>query len=151
MARNTFQGRMRTHTGRSKSAIDKRDGVPKAVLAQNLAGPIQMVLKASPANGTYEVGMLPAYWCLQSARVITPATAGTISIILPAYNGLAAVTLVAALGDATSAAADLTLAAGLMASYAQDRPVQIATVGVTGILRVGLFGFPLDDAASQGD
>jgi hypothetical protein len=151
MARATFQGRLRTYSGRTKSAIDKRNGVPKALLAQNLSGPIQVVLKANPANGDYEVGFLPAFWALERIRVISPAGAGTIAITLPAYNGLAAVTLVAALASATSVAADLALANGLLASYAKDRPLVVTTTGVTGLLRVGLFGFPLDDAAASGD
>jgi hypothetical protein len=149
MARNTFQGRLRTYAGRAKSAIDTRDGVTKGVLAQNLSGPIQIVLKTDPANATYEVGFLPAFWTLERVRVITAATAGTITVTLPAYAGLAAVTLVAALGAASTKAADLTLAAGLLESYAKDRPVTISTVGVTGTLRLGLFGFPLDDAMGE--
>lgn len=149
MARQTFQARLRTYGGRALSQVDVRDGVPKHLLAQNLAGPIQVLLPADPPDDDHEVGFLPAYWAIEKVQVITPADAGTITVSLPAYGEMGAATLVAALADATSTAAALTLVPVPFTSYMRDRPLVISTVGVTGQLRLGIFGFPLDDAATQ--
>lgn len=150
MARQTFQARLRTYGGRALSQVDARDGVPRQLLAQNLAGPIQIVLPADPADDDYEVGFLPAYFAIEKIQVITPAGAGTIAIDLPAYSGLSSQNLVAALGNAADSAVELTLVPDRFSSYAKDRPLVVSTVGVTGQLRVGIFGFPLDDAGAQG-
>jgi len=150
MARNTFQGRMRTFAGRALSQIDARTGLPAPLLAQNLAGPIQIVLPEDPADAVYELGFLPAYWAIERVRVITPAGAGTITLSLPAYAGMAGVTLVAATADATDVANDMTLVPDMFTSYAKDRPITVETDSVTDVLRLGIWGFPLDDAAAQG-
>jgi hypothetical protein len=147
MARNTFQGRLRTYAGRSKSNINRLTGIPTQLLPQNLAGPIQVVLR-DPADGAHNVGLLPAYWCIERVRVITGAGAGTYQLDLPEYGAMAAVGLVAA-SDATSNLADATLDAGLLSPWGQDRPLVLTTTGVTGLFRVGIFGFPLDNALEQ--
>jgi hypothetical protein len=149
MANNTFQARLRTTGGRAKSAIDARTHRPVPMLTQNLAGPIQVVL-VSAGTATHEVGFIPAGFVIERIRVITPAGAGTVKIDFPAYNGAAAVAVVAALASATSKAADLTLlSTGLLVPFDIDRPLTVATVGVTGTLRLGIFGFPIDNGASE--
>ncbi len=149
MTRSTTQARMRTTAGRPLSVISQDTGRPVMVLRQNLAGPIQIQLQ-DPADATHMVGMLPKYFVIHEARLIVPADAGTVQIVLPAYNGLPSVTM-NTVADAADAAAGtaITLDAGGWASYAQDRPVHLVTAGVTGLLGIGLFGFPLDDGTDE--
>lgn len=149
MTRTTFQGRLRTTAGRPSNVTHKVTGAPTMVLRQNLAGPIQIQMQ-DPANGAHVVGMLPAYFVIQSAALIVPAGAGTLDLALPAYNGLDAVDLVGvAVAADDPAGTAITLANGAWASYAQDRPLQVTTSGVTGLLAFGLWGFPLDDGTSE--
>lgn len=148
MATNTFQGRMRTTAGNPRSVIDPRSGLPGRVLTQNLAGPIQLVLPLSPANGAYEIGFVPARFVIESCRVIVPAGAGTFRVDLPAFDGNTAIPVAAALSDATDPAADVIVTPFTIPLV--SRPVSVTTAGgVTGALVIGLFGFPLDDAAEE--
>ena len=147
MARQTFQGRLRTMNGRSMSNIDNRTKLLYPILAQNLAGPIQIVV-TNPPNATKIIGMLPAFWLLQTGAILTAAGAGTFALAMPAYRGLPAVSLYAPASVATVAGV-LALTAGGYASYAQDRPVELTTTGVTGTFRIGLFGVALDDGAGS--
>lgn len=147
MARNTFQGRMRTYAGRSKSGINLETGIPMQLLPQNLAGPIQLVVQ-NPEDGDHMMGMLPAYWVVQSVVVITPASAGIFGITLPSYKDLVGVAAVSG-ADATVAGAAVTIDNGGYSSFALDRPLILNTTGVTDLMRVGIFGFPLDDATEQ--
>lgn len=149
MTRATFQGRIRTTAGRPGNTVNRDTGQTMTILRQNLAGPIQIQLQ-DPADGDHVVGMLPAYFVMTEARLIVPADAGTVDMSLPAYNGLSAVDLVG-----TAAAADdpagtaIVLAAGAWASYAMDRPLVLTTASVTGLLNVGVWGFPLDDGTDE--
>lgn len=144
MARQTFQGRMRTTAGRARSGINRDTGLPTRVLHQNLLGPIQLVLR-DPEDGPHDMGLLPAFWCVDpSAFIITAATAGTFQIDLPAYAGLAEANVIASGTDATTAGS-ATVALAPFQAYSKDRPLVLTTTGVTGLLRVGLMGFPLDN------
>jgi len=151
MGRQTFQGLMRTTGGRMRSAINRDTGVPGIVLAQNLQGPIQLRL-SSPANGAHYLGMLPANYMLTDFGVIVAAGAGTFQIDLPAYNGSGAVNLVAAATSATVATKGQALATGAYGGpYGEDRPLELTVTGVTGEFNVGLWCFPVDNAAVESE
>lgn len=144
MAKLTYQGLIRTFCGRSKSAMDLRNKLPVTLLPQNLAGPIQIVM-TNPADDAHEVGMLPANFAIERVQVITPADAGTYSLDIPEYAGEATESLVAG-ADATGAVATTLAAARELVPFDRDVPLVVTTAGVTGTLRIGIFGFPFDDA-----
>lgn len=147
MARNTFQGLMRSLAGGSKATIDRRNGNPGAILPMTLQGCIQIVLE-NPANAATEVGFLPAFFLIERVRVITPGGAGTYTLDLPSYDGLGAQNVVAAGAVANANASDATLVVGArLVGYAKPRPIVVTPAGtVTGIFRLGIFGYPMDDA-----
>jgi hypothetical protein len=123
--------------GRPRSAIDKTTNLPVTVLAGNMAGPIQLHAKKGDAAGAKTVGMLPAYFAIEKAEPITAATtAANVTISLPAYNGLAAVPDITAVTKYTV--------------YGQDRPVVMTLAAAQAAnCVIGIFGFPIDDAASE--
>jgi hypothetical protein len=126
---------------------DRRNGLPRNILPITTSGVIQLVL-TSPANGAIEVGFLPAFFLIERVQVITPGGAGTYALDLPAYDGLASQSVVAAGASASSSASAATLVAGArMIGFDRPRPISINPTGVTGIFRLGVFGFPMDDAS----
>lgn len=148
MARMNLQGRLRTTCGTPKSWIHADTGKPMNVLAQNLYGPIQ--LQVTDLGATTKIfGLLPANWVLWDIVSIVAPAGGTVGIDLPLYNGNAAVTLVAD-AVAPAAGASYTIAAGRYVSYSYPRPISVTgAAGTTGLMVIGLMGFPLDDAASE--
>lgn len=144
MAKQTFQGLLRTFAGRGKSGIDKRAHKPRGLLPMNLYGPIQIVLTA-PANGAHEVGMIPAGFAIDKVTVMTKANAGTFALDIPAYDGELTENLVTA-GDATGGDAIVLDADRTMIPFDQDVPLIVTTASVTGTLRIGIWGVPFDDA-----
>jgi hypothetical protein len=138
---------MRTYAGRAKSNINRDTGVPQQLLPMNLAGPIQLVLQ-DPEDGDHMMGLLPAYMIITDIIVISPADAGTYDLTLPAYGDMVGIAAVAA-GDATAVGNKATIDVGAYTPFGEDRPLIITTTGVTGLFRLGIFGFPLDNAQEQ--
>lgn len=148
MARQNFQGRLRTTCGTPKSVISADTGKPVVTLAQSLYGPIQLsVLNLGAATKVF--GMLPANWVIWDIVSIVAPSGGTVAIQLPLYNGNAAVNMVTA-AAAPAAGTSYTIAAGRYASYTYPRPISVTGVAATlGQMVIGVMGFPLDDAASE--
>ena len=148
MARNTFQGLLRTTCGRPASVIGE-DGLPANVLRMTVGGLIQIRAVDLGAN-TKVVGMLPAYFMITAGIGIVAPAGGTLAIDLPAYKGLAAQSLVAA--AAVTAGGAMTIVPAGRGPWGIERPISITGVaGTTGQVVVGLQGFPLDDGAVASD
>lgn len=150
MARNTFQGLMRTTCGRPGSVPDRASnppGLPANIARMTLTGIIQLRALNLGAN-TVVIGMLPAGWFpVDSIGIVAPA-GGTVAIVLPAYRGLPEVTLRAA----AAVVAGTVVVSASFATYAIDRPIAVRGVaGTLGPMIVGLRGFPLDDASISSD
>jgi hypothetical protein len=144
MAKQTFQSKLRSLGGGAKSGIDARTNLPKDNLAFVLGGSIQFHLEGV-ASQTLELGMLPAFFAIERVAVMLPAGAGTYTLRLPAYGGLGAVTIVAALASGTSTT-DATLACPKYSNWSVPRPVELVGAGLTGTFHFGIWGVPLDDA-----
>jgi hypothetical protein len=150
MARNTFQGLMRTTCGRPGSVPDRASnppGLPANIARMTLRGVIQCRGVNIGATDLV-IGMLPAGFLVTGTIGVAAPSGGTVAIILPAYRGLPQVTLRAAAavvpGGETPVAPAVT--------YGIDRPIVMRGVAATlGQAIVGIEGFPLDDAAVAGD
>lgn len=150
MARQTFQGLLRSTGGRPSNVPNRATGTPTSVMRVTHTGIIQMVAPASLGTGTLMLGMLPAFFAPTAARLITAQTSGTVQIVLPAYDGLDSVTL--ATIAHTAGVGALALAAGEQVSYGIDRPIAlVGSVSVVGLAVVGLEGFSLDNGFVSGD
>lgn len=150
MARNTFQGLMRTTCGRPGSVPNRAanpPGLPADIARMTITGVIQCrALNLGAAD--LVVGFLPAGWFPVDTIGIVAPTGGTVAVILPAYRGLPEVTLRAA---AAVVAGGVVVSASF-ATYAIDRPLAVRGVALTqGPMIIGLRGFPLDDASIAGD
>lgn len=146
MARNTFQGLMRTTCGRPASVPDA-NGLPANMARMTLGGVIQLRATDLGANDLV-CGMLPAgFFPVSSIGIVAPS-GGTIAIVLPAYKGLPEVVV----RTAAAVTAGTVTAAASFASYSIDRPIALRGVALTaGLAVVGLQGFPLDDASVTSD
>jgi hypothetical protein len=148
MAKQLFQGRVRTTGGSYKSIIDKRNNRPIDVAPYVVAGPIQWRI-TGPGAATTELGFLAAEMQIERAAIMLPAAGGTYRLWLPAYAGYAAQDIVAALASATTTA-DATLAVAKYASWPVARPVHFTGVaGTTGEMAIGLWVIPIDDARAS--
>lgn len=141
MARNTFLGLLRSTGGRPSSVLDL-NGVPTHVLRYTMAGVIQ--LKSSDlVSKTTVIGMLPAFMMITGhVSILSPG--GTLAITLPAYKGLAEVTLRAA--AAVVPGVQVAVTNGEV--YGIERPVALTgNASATGLAVMGLQCFPMDDAS----
>jgi hypothetical protein len=144
MATQTFQARVRSTAGSALSVWDRANRRPVRVLPLVLAGPIQFQLE-DVGSETLTLGFLPAFAQIEKVAVMRPAGAGTYTLRLPAYNGLALQNIVAAGASGTSTA-DATLAVTKYASYSQARPLELVGAGLTGPFNIGIWVIPLDNA-----
>jgi hypothetical protein len=150
MARNTFQGLMRTTCGRPASVPNRASnppGLPADIARMTLAGVIQCRgLNLGAAD--LVIGMLPAGWFpVDSIGMVAPS-GGTVAIVLPAYRGLPEVIL----RTAAAVVPGTVTPAASFATYSIDRPIAVRGVALTqGPFIVGLRGFPLDDASIAAD
>lgn len=140
MGRNTFQSMVRSTGGRPLSVIGL-DGLPTNVLRYTMGGVLQLV-SGDIANKTTVVGMLPAFLYLTGhISILNPG--GTLAITLPAYKGLAAVTLRAAAAVVVGTRVAITTGA----TYAIERPIAFTgDASAVGTAVMGIECFPLDDA-----
>lgn len=146
MARQTFQARLRSTAGTPRSVIDRRVGKPVNVGTYNPAGPIQFHVDGL-ASTTVQLGFIPGGFCIDRIALLLAGGAGTYDLTLPAYGDEVGVALVED-GDATSLA-DATLAPPRYSVWPEARPLTITGTGVTGLINLGLFGFPLDNTLSN--
>jgi len=153
MARNTFQGLMRTTCGRPASVADRASnppGLPVNITRMTLGGVIQLRAVNIGANDVV-IGMLPAnFFLTKTIGIIAPSggAAATVAVVLPAYRGLPEVILQAAAEVVPGTETAITPAR----SYGIDRPIALRGVAATqGQASVGVIGFPLDDASVSSD
>lgn len=150
MARNTFQGLMRTTCGRPASVADRASnppGLPVNITRMTLAGVIQLRAVNIGAKDVV-IGMLPANFFLTKTIGIIAPSGGTVAVVLPAYRGLPEVILQAA--AAVVPGTETAITPGR--SYGVDRPIALRGVAATqGQASVGVIGFPLDDASVSSD
>jgi hypothetical protein len=146
MARNTFQGLMRTTCGRPGSVPDAA-GLPKNIARMTLKGVIQCRAVDIGANDVV-IGMLPAHFLVTNTIGIIAPSGGTVAVVLPAFRGLPEVVLQAAAAVVPGEVTAVTPAV----SFGRDRPIALRGVALTmGQASVGIEGFPLDDASVAGD
>jgi hypothetical protein len=146
MARNTFQGLMRTTCGRPGSVPDAA-GLPKNIARMTLRGVIQCRAVNLGANDLV-IGMLPANFLVTNTIGIIAPSGGTVAVVLPAFRGLPEVIL----RPAAAVVPGTATAVAPAVAYGRDRPIALRGVALTlGQVSVGIEGFPLDDAAIAGD
>lgn len=150
MARNTFQGLMRTTCGRPASVADRASnppGLPVNITRMTLFGVIQLRAVDIGANDVV-IGMLPANFFLTDTIGIIAPSGGTVAVVLPAHRGLPEVVLLAAAPVVPGEGTLITPGR----AYGIDRPIALRGVAATlGQVSVGVFGFPLDDASVSSD
>lgn len=152
MARTTFTSLIRSTGGRPKSVFDaRRRRLPTPLLPHNFVATTQVSV-TDLGTGTFEFGLLPGNFAIDEIIIMTPATAGTIRIDAPAYDGEAAVNLVAELTAATARGL-LTIANRRFHAFGRERPITITggtggvgSAAVTGTLTIAFKGIIIDDS-----
>jgi hypothetical protein len=145
MAKNTFQGLIRSTNGRPLSGYDKLLGRVRPMLVANPVCLMQLDLVAGTETDT-NIGLLPAGLRILGIEVISAGTSGTFNLKLPAYDGLAEVLFFAGAQNVNAIAA-LTASAAIDGYKSdKDRPIYLTTATLVGAPTIGIWCVGSDDA-----
>jgi hypothetical protein len=144
MAKQTFQGLMRTTNGRALSAYDKLLGRLRPMLVANPVSVVQLTLAAGSVTDL-NIGMFPANVRVLGVEVISVGTSGTFNLSFPAYDGAGAVAFFSGAQNVNALAA-LTLTAADGFAPAVDRPIHLTTASLVGTPTIAIFCVGVDDA-----
>lgn len=144
MAKQTFQGLIRTTNGRALSAYDKLLGRIRPMLFANPITLIQLDLAVGSVTDD-NIGMFPAGLRVLGVEVIRVGTSGTFNLSFPAYDGLGATAFFGAAQNVNALAA-LTLTAADGFAPDRDRPIHLTRASIVGSPKIAIFCVADDDA-----